>query len=259
MATKKRSAPVKSPAIVQRWRKGFAVGCSHGQLLDRRQANVALEFSRAWKADTMIHLGDYVDLAAFRRGGTEETQDPVGDIAAGLNFVEEFFDTSSKADKRIVFNGNHEDRLRKLSFSSNALTSYAATMGRNMIKTSIESLGAEVVDYDNLTGWRKLGDTRFGHGYLANMNGIRDHAVKYGRCVIAHLHVAGMDRAQREDGAICWCVGTLADISRMEYAKTHANRLRWSAGFVFFEYTESQSKIWLAHNDINGSWAIPQI
>ncbi len=54
--------------IVRKWKKFFAVGCSHGHLADQSALATALKFKSAWKPDTVMHLGDFMDLAALRSG-----------------------------------------------------------------------------------------------------------------------------------------------------------------------------------------------
>jgi len=52
------------------WKKWMAVGCSHGDQIDPDARKAVLVFKERWKPDMTIHLGDFLDLAAFRSGVT---------------------------------------------------------------------------------------------------------------------------------------------------------------------------------------------
>lgn len=90
--------------ITRKWHKFMAVGCSHGNHIDPVAAAAVVKFRESWKPTTVVHLGDFVDTAAFRkgaRGGSDESE-PVGpDIDAGCKFLQQLRPT-------IVLNGNHE-------------------------------------------------------------------------------------------------------------------------------------------------------
>ena len=80
-----------------------------------------------------------------------------------------------------------------------------------------------------------------------------------GKCVIAHLHKPGQVRARRLEGATGVCVGTLANIPAMAYAKTQKSRCAWNHGFVFGEYCEgkgAETISWLIEKGTNG-WRLP--
>ena len=76
-----------------RWKKFLAVSCSHGHLADARATKAVLEFKKNWKPDTTLHLGDAIDLAAFRAGAmrSPDSSDRAASIAedfrAGTNFL----------------------------------------------------------------------------------------------------------------------------------------------------------------------------
>jgi len=239
--------------ITRKWKKFFACGCSHGHLADRASLKTILDFKNKWNPDTTIHLGDFVDFAALRGGAdgtSDEGVDIQGDFDAGISFLNDL-------QPNIVFNGNHEDRIYRLLNSNRAKVKYLASKVISDLEVSIEGMGAKHVLYDINSGWVKLGDTKFGHGYMFNMTAIRDHAETFGKCVIAHLHRVGQEPGRRIDAPVGYCVGTLADITKMTYAKTQRAKLAWSQGFAWGEYCSTETVIRLERRCNNGEWRLP--
>jgi hypothetical protein len=225
----------------------MAVGCSHGILADKISLANVVSFATKWKPDTAIHLGDFCDLAAFRagaKGTADEAISPQDDFNAGCEFLEQYFEASG-ATKRIIHEGNHEDRVHTLAANPNAVIAFAAQQGVNAIRDVSKRLKAELVEYDNITGWRQFGDTIFGHGYMCNETFIRDHAETFGKCCIAHGHKVGQATGRRSDNPTAYCVGTLANIPAMGYAKLKRSRLAWSQGLNYFEYCDDETVLWL--------------
>lgn len=239
--------------IVRRWKRGMAVGCSHGNLADQSALKAALDFKKRWKPDTTLHLGDAFDMAALRsgaKGTADESKDIDEDWKAGQSFLE-------RLQPDLIFYGNHEDRISRLTHSPNALVKLAALRCQQALQDVAKSVHAKIVPYDIETGWRQYGDTLFGHGYMFNEMAIRDHAELVGKCVIAHLHRVGQERARRLGGATGYCVGMLADKTKMDYAKHQKAKTKWSNGWSFFEYCDDETVIWLTERTKTGEWRTP--
>jgi len=243
-----------SPAIVRKWKRLMAVGCSHGNLADPAAIAAVLRFRDAWKPDTTVHLGDAIDTAALRSGakGTSDESEPIlPDLDDGLEFIEQL-------RPKIYFAGNHEDRVFKLVNSTNAVVAMCAGEILNRIKMKCDKLKCELVPWHFITGWRMLGNYRFGHGYLFSENATRDHAESVGNCVHAHTHRAGMAKGRRLDNPTGYSVGTLTNIPNMDYAKARRATLAWSAGFVWGEYTDDRAVIWLHEQPrTETTWKLP--
>ena len=240
----------------RKWKRFFAVGCSHGHLADPHALETVLAFKKRWRPDLTIHLGDFLDLSPMMMNGKKAETDGsrlADDFRAGVTFLEQL-------EPQLIFAGNHEDRIPKLQGHSNSIISFAADQVALELDKVIRSLGADYVPYDIQSGWREIGDTRFGHGYMFSENALRDHAELVGNCVIAHLHKPGMVRARRLEGATGICVGTLANIPAMAYAKTQKSRTAWNHGFVFGEYCEgkgAETISWLIAKGNQGEWRLP--
>jgi hypothetical protein len=90
------------------WKKWMAVGCSHGDQIDPEARKAALKFKNdLWKPDTTIHLGDFLDLAAFRSGAISDPNSSdraasiSDDLSSGIDFLHEL------RPQHILY-GNHE-------------------------------------------------------------------------------------------------------------------------------------------------------
>ena len=240
--------------ITHKWKRLFAVGCSHGDLIDPLAAEAVLRFKAAWKPHTTIHLGDFVDTAAFRAGakGTSDESAPISpDFNAGLSFLKAL-------RPNLIFCGNHEARLWRLEKHHNAVVSQCATDLIERIRTRAALCKAELVEDWGIRSWRTIGNYKFGHGYLFGENFLRDTAEAHGNCVVAHAHRAGMANGRRDDSATAYCVGTLSDIPNMDYAGARRSTLSWSAGFVWGEYCDDKCVLWLHINPQNQKeWRFP--
>lgn len=243
-----------APAATRKWKRLLAVGCSHGYMLDANAAAAVCKFIKSFKPHIVIHLGDFCDTTAFRAGAKGQPDEgmPIEpDVDGGLNFL--------KAIKpSIVFCGNHEDRLWRLRNSPNAIVSMCAEEVIRRIETTCSLMRATLVPYHIRTGWRKIGNYRFGHGYMYNVSAARDHAEAVGNVVFAHTHRTMLDKGRRIDNPTGICVGTLSDIPNMDYAKARRQTLGWSQGFVWGEYTDDECQLWLhEHPQGKSQWRLP--
>ena len=232
----------------------MAVSCSHGDCIDPEARDAVLQFRDAFKPDTTIHLGDFIDAAACRSGAMNDPNSKdraasvAEDLAAGVDFLHEL------RPNHILY-GNHEARLFKLAGGPNALASHAASMVIDEIEKSAKKLKARLYPY-HIRSFMELGGTKFLHGYMFNVQAIRDHAEAYGRCVIGHLHRVGQERARTLDGVSGYCVGMLARFD-MDYAATRRATLAWSQGFAFGHYTDQQMTINLCERTQENPWILP--
>jgi len=238
------------------YRRWLAVGCSHGNLADPAAIKAVLKFKSAWKPHRTIHLGDFVDTAAFRtgaRGTSDQAMSLKADIGQGLNFLRALEPTD-------VLLGNHEDRLWTAAVHYDAIRRELAERIVNDIRGTITKLKAQFIDhYDINRSWMELGDTKFIHGFPYSQNALREHAEHFGKCVIAHLHIAGIEPGKRSDHPVAYCVGTLANIPEMGYAKVRRATARWSHAFAYGEFREGECHVNLSHcepgNALN--WRLP--
>jgi len=101
------------------------------------------------------------------------------------------------------------------------------TEGINWINDLAAEIHAETVPYNIEFGWKRLAPKLVaGHGYMFNMSAVRDHVEMHGgdSCVIGHLHHVGAETGRSMGGPQGWCVGTLANIPAMHYARRRRAR-----------------------------------
>ncbi len=234
----------------------MAVGCSHGHLADPNALKAVLKFKKAFKPDRVFHLGDLTDQTAFRTGagGTrDESVSITDDLRHGIDFLHALEPTD-------FLIGNHEARLWRLADHHNVIIARAANSVIEEIRQATVKLHCRFVDhYDINRSWVQLGDTKLMHGFQYSEMALRDTAEHFGKCIIAHLHVAGMAAGRRSDHPVGYCVGTLANVPSMHYASTNRSTSRWSHGFCFGEYSDTQCHVNLSQCQQNeaATWRLP--
>lgn len=225
--------------INQRWHKAVLTGCPHGNFACPVAQDNVMAIVEDFRPDVRVCLGDLLDLAALRSGahGTaDEHASLEDDYNSGVEWLRRYRPTHR-------CHGNHDHRIYKLLNDRRAVLSRLA----QLVVADIEAVDAEnhteVRPYHMRRGWFQFGDTLAGHGWMYNEQALRDHAETFGKCVIAHLHVPHMSSGRTLKPTPAWCVGTLADPDRLDYAQTRRNTLRWAHGLVQLEYTETQCEV----------------
>lgn len=226
----------------KRW---LAVSCNHGEHIDTGAAAELWKFCDEFRPQYRIHLGDIWDTTAWRAGagGTADEGADVGaDWDAGCQFLRRF-------RPHLVFLGNHDVRPQRYLRHPNALLRRAAELYTQDIENLIQrDLRAELVQYDIRTGWRTIGGTAFGHGFMFSENAVRDHVEMLGRPVVmGHLHYVGTQVGRAIGAPAGYCVGCLADINKMDYAKTRRATTRWGNGWAYGEFTADHCEVHLHH------------
>lgn len=239
------------------WHRWMAIGCSHGSLADPDAIEAVLRFEQAYKPERKFHLGDVMDFAAFRHGapGTKDEAEKLGpDIEAGCNLIERYEPTH-------VLIGNHDERVFRLANHHNAIVALAASHARNEFLEACSRVHAKLTDhYDINRSWIELADTKFFHGFTrGGENAAKFMAEHFGKSVFAHFHTAEIVNARRSDHAIGVCVGTLANVPMMDYAKNNRNTARWSHGFAYGEYSDTYCHIELSRCEQGQAknWRLP--
>lgn len=226
------------------WKKIVAIGCTHGHLGHPLLIPQALSFIEAWEPDIRVHLGDVVDTTAFRAGakGTPDEQaDPEPDTNAASALFKRMRPTH-------YTQGNHCHRLKRAMGSTSAIVAHSARLIWEEIIGALPQ-GCVVTPYDIRKNWVRIGGHFFGHGFMYNMQAVRDHAEMCGGPVVmAHLHRAEASVSRTLQGGVSYCVGTLADIDQMDYASQRRATLQWGHGLIYGYVSENQSKLYLAQS-----------
>lgn len=201
------------------------------------------KFMADFKPDLRVHLGDFLDTTAWRSGAhnnPDEGSDIASDFTAGASFLRRF-------RPNLVFLGNHDHRPFKFLEHPAAIVRAAAEgCVRDITNLITVELGAEMVPYHILSGWRLIGGTAFGHGYMYNENAARDHAEMLGRGVVmAHIHTLSVQPGRCLGAPSGISAGLMADIPKLEYASTRRSTARWLNGWVYGEYSDSDIQTFL--------------
>lgn len=234
----------KAPAFVRKWRSVMAVGCTHGELAHPERLAEVLAFKTRFQPEIRFDLGDWIDIASFRGGaaGTpDESRSIEPDKLAAVAWIQQYSPTH-------ITHGNHDWRIYERQFHHTAIIAECSRSIWNEVQATIRSVGAWQLPYNN-TASIFMGGVHWLHGTMYGENALRDHAEQFGGPVVhAHTHRAesAHGRTTKESGS--HSVGTLADVKRMTYAERRRSTTRWSAGCLFGEMCETESKLWLARN-----------
>jgi len=234
----------------------LVVGCSHGGLADPLAIDAVLRFKLEWKPQIVIHLGDWCDTAALRLGARDNADEaePIRpDIDDGLFFLEQLGVTH-------CLMGNHDERPYRYLKDPRAMVRELAQMLVDGIETRMRKLRIYWLNSWSVFDHLKIGGVKYLHGTVYTENAARDHAEMHGRCVFAHTHTTMLQKGRRDDNPTGICVGTLAGIANMDYAKTRRKTLSWSQGFAWGECTENDTQLWLHENGQNRErlpWRLP--
>ncbi len=229
--------------IIRKWRRVVAIGCTHGDLANRKIQQQVLDFVKRYDPEIRFDLGDVIDTAAFRsgaRGTRDESHEVAGDQLAAVRWLERYQPTH-------LTWGNHDVRLQEWSQSPNAVIAHAAGCVWNELQTAVNKLKCKTKPHDYEHGWFEMGGAFWGHGYWYNEAAVRDHAEYLGGPVVmAHLHRPHEVNGRTRKWTKSFCVGTLADIDNMSYARRRRATSLWGHGLVFGEVASDRAQLWLA-------------
>ncbi len=229
--------------INRKWRRVMAIGCRHGDLYHPAICKQVLKFRDSFKPEIRFDLGDVLDTRGFRSGakGTSDESADVGlDFHSGVRWLEQYEPTH-------IAWGNHDVRLLDLADSPNGVVAHAASSLWHSLQDTAAKLKAKTVPYDFEKGWFQLGGHFWGHGYWYNEASVRDHAEYLGGPVVmAHLHAPHQINGRTRVWSDSFCVGALADIHKLSYARRRRATSRWGHGLLFGEISDTESHLWLA-------------
>ena len=242
--------------INKQWRRVVAVGCSHGHLAHPGIREQVLAFKDRYRPQVRFDLGDIVDTAAFRAGagngtGADASEPVEPDFSQAEKWLRDY------APTHITW-GNHDWRLMEWAHSPNAIVAHAAGALWGRLQNEAGRVKAKTCDYDYERNWFSLGGHYWGHGFWFNESAVRDHAEYLGGPVVmAHLHTPQIVQGRTRLFSPSYCVGTLADINRMGYARRRRATSRWGHGVVWGEVSNTSAKLWLSQCELGGTLPFP--
>lgn len=242
----------------ERWKRGIAISCTHAEMLHDSAKPALAKALRDWKPDAVLHLGDFLDTTAFRSNADDidASKEIRFDLDAGIGFLDWYFAQATQATTRIVFEGNHDMRPRKLAQHPNAHIRHSAQDVCAAIASCVSRNHALYINYDIKTGWYRLGRL-WGHGFMIGENAVRDHAEMMGEdCAIGHLHRVEKRSGRSIKRPTCDCIGWLGDESKAYYARHRRATMAWGLGFALFEWRGNDSILHVQEPTRKGEWRI---
>jgi predicted phosphodiesterase len=250
--------------ITHKWKKVLAVSCSHAKYCDKEAWNQVMTFKSRFSPDTILHLGDFIDLSALMGNGIGSGSDGdevTPDIDTGLMHLRELM---AGCKNPYVLCGNHEDRAWKLTHSKNSVTSYCAHKIVSAIEDTTKKLKARLIPYSGIEQIVDIADIGFTHGTCYGESAARDMAEQYcngtrRKIVMGHTHRVAIQNARTYHGGTCYNIGTLTSRGALEYAKNRRSTFSWCQAWCWGEYCESlnQSSLQITQRGRGEAWRMP--
>jgi len=250
--------------ITHKWKRLLAVSCSHAKYVDKFAWNHVLSFKEKFKPDTILHLGDFIDLSALMGNGTgsgNDGDDVTPDIDTGLVHLKQLM---AGCKEPYILCGNHEDRAWKLAHSKNAVTAYCSHKIINSIEDTAKNLNARLIPYTGIEQMVDIADCGFTHGTIYNEMSARDMAMAYcngkrRKIVFGHTHKVATASAKTHAGGTGYNIGTLTQRGSLEYAKNRPSTFAWTQAYFWGEYNEklNQSSFQITQRAQGEIWRMP--
>ncbi len=250
--------------ITHKWRKILAVSCSHAKYCDKEAWKAVMTMKERFKPDTILHLGDFIDLSALMSNGAGSGSDGdevTPDIDTGLTHLRELM---AGCKDPWVLCGNHEDRAWKLTHSKNSVTAYCAHKIVNSVEDTTKSIGARLIPYSGIEQIVDIADLGFTHGTIYNEQAAAHMANHYcngirKKICFGHTHKVAVASAKTKHGGTGYNIGTLTSRGSLEYAKNRPSTWMWTQAFLWGEYCESlnQSSIQITQRQHGEVWRMP--
>jgi len=215
-----------------------AISCSHGIDVDRDAWDWAMDFVGDYKPHVGIHLGDAIDLAALRKGATNEEKNlsVEEDIHLGLEHLSEFA-KAVKSDTYYLL-GNHEMRLYQMRHNLVGIARDYASNLIEQIERDLAKMGyPSPLPYDSKRGILEMGGVLFMHGYSHAENADKKLVDDYKRPVVfGHTHSA-LKRWHRgwPESVPAMNVGCLRTLDP-EYMARITSSLKWTHAVGYGEF-----------------------
>ena len=218
----------------------MAVSCSHAKYVDKEAWGHVLKFKDRFSPDTILHLGDFIDLSALMGNGAGSGSDGdevTPDIDTGLVHLRQLM---AGCKDPYILCGNHEDRAWKLAHSKNAVTAYCAHKIINAIEDTAKDLKARLIPYTGIEQMVDIADMGFTHGTCYGESAARDMAEQYcngkRRTVcFGHTHRVAIASARTLHGGTAYNIGTLTQRGSLDYAKTRRSTFAWTQAYFWGE------------------------
>jgi len=171
--------------------KFMAVGCTHGDLIDKTAFKTFMSRRRHYKPEHMFHLGDAFEFTALRKGATDDEKriSIEKDIKEGLWMFSRIF--KGIRGQRWFMRGNHCERLWQMKDKGTAIGREFANEKIYQIESFLADHDIQMKPYCSRKGVIMVNDTCLMHGYGHGLNAAKDHLKAYHHNLIfCHTHRA---------------------------------------------------------------------
>ena len=228
------------------YKRFVIVADNHGDKIDKIASAALFDFISDFKPTIRIHLGDNWNFDSLRKGASDEEKAMSldRDFTAGEDFLDRYF---SRADKKVLLLGNHDQRLYDLANNNLGIVRDYANDKVSKLNKIFRSHKAKVLPYDSRLGVFPLGDLNCLHGYYAGKGAATKHAMVYGNCAYGHTHNVECASVEDINGPrVAHGIGSLCQID-MPYNSRMPNKLRqsngWLAGYLYADGTTSTFQV----------------
>jgi hypothetical protein len=236
------------------------MGDNHGNHGDQDTLKAVLDFCKEFKPTHRVHLGDNWDLAALRKGVSN--QDKEASWAVLKDDLEQGAEWLAKYRPTHFLNGNHDWRVRDAMYNTDSITKLDALKDVDLaMSKAIRQSGCKVVKpYTVQKGYVDIGPMTFTHGFFHGNDAILKMAHRFNSgpghgLVMGHLHRAEQHNLERRGGGAVWICGCACD-TQLQYAERRPSTLRWQNSFMAF-IIKGEHYIGRQAHKFNGRWEMP--
>lgn len=227
---KKNQQPAKTYMGIidrNRFKKIVLVSDNHGNMICPLTENKLFEVIESFNPEIRIHLGDFLNLNAWRDGASasEKMESLREDINSGLQFIKRF-------KPNVMTMGNHDYRLVKKSREGNADTREYAEEQLEKVTTLLRELKTKTFAWGVKRGVYEIAGQKMIHGYSAGITATTTMGMRYGRCVHGHNHTGDIIWLPTYDGGFAQSCPSMCDNDQMEYQLGQVASFKHVSGFA---------------------------
>lgn len=236
------------------WIPYVIVGDNHGDMIDPKARKAFLSFCDDFKPKLRVHLGDAIDLRAWRRGASsaDQADSMQADYDAGIQFLRDM-----QADVWLL--GNHDHRLWITAKDGRGpMRDYANQIIDDIADITAE-MGCRVIPWGVRQGVYELGKVHAGgyrlvHGYKAGITATQMEARTWFRAIHAHTHTVGTFVAPTYDNSEAHGIGCICRLDH-EYSLGNEASLRQEHGWGYGHVNDRTGAVHFNHaRKIGNTW-----
>ena len=214
----------------------------HDPHIDRVAEAAIYQFTKQWKPDYDLHIGDCLDLSGISRWTTSNYVAQYEEkVIDGLISLGAHFNTLFKINpkgKKVWIIGNHDARLDAFVEQNPSWRGICDDI-LGLIRVYGKCKRAdeiEIVRLDDFEDDYSIGKMHFAHGFSSCKHVAAKHVEEYDESItFDHTHTMQMhSTTKRNSPRQGYCIGHIISREGRKYLKGRASR--WVTGFAFMEY-----------------------